>query len=98
METLKVTCPDCGVILIVDRKTGEVLETRRPIIENSTGNRFEDARQKVMQSKTRAEQLFEEAKRKEKEKMSRLESLFQEKKAELKDKPIERPDRPIDRD
>jgi DNA-directed RNA polymerase subunit M/transcription elongation factor TFIIS len=98
MDTLTVKCPDCANILIVDKKTGEVLEVRKPILENSTGDRFEDARRKVLDSKSRAERLFEEARKKEKEKFSRLEALFQEKKEELKDQPITRPDRPIDYD
>lgn len=98
METLNVKCPDCNTILVVDRKTGEVLEVRKPILENSTGDRFEDARLKVKDSTARAERLFEEARQKEKDKMARLNALFDEKKAELKDKPITRPDRPIDQD
>jgi hypothetical protein len=98
METLQVKCPDCANILIVDRKTGEVLEVRRPILAESTGDRFEDARKKVLDSKSRAEQLFQDAKRKESEKMARLDALFKDKAAELKDKPIERPDRPIDQE
>lgn len=98
METLQVTCPDCKNILIVNRKTGEVLEVRRPIAAESTGDRFEDARQKVLGAKERAEQKFQEAKQKEKERMSRLEALFKEKHEELKDQPIEKPDNPFDRD
>lgn len=98
METLSVKCPDCKNILIVDKKTGQVVEVRRPIVEDSTGDRFEDARQRVMTQKERAEKLFEEAREKEKNKFDRLESLFKEKAAEYKDKPIEKPENPFDRD
>lgn len=90
-ETLQVECPDCQVILIVDRKTGKVLETRRPIVADSTGDRFEDARQKVLNAQDRAEQKFEEAKEKRKSRMAELDKLFAEKKEELKDQPIEKP-------
>ncbi|MBI1291707.1 hypothetical protein GC173_10755 [bacterium] len=98
MDTLTVKCPDCKTILIVDRKTGEVLEVRKPILEDGTGDRFEDARRKVLDSQGRAEKLFQEAREKEKGKMARLEALFNEKKEELKDQPITRPDRPNDFD
>jgi len=98
METLTVKCPDCKNVLIVDRKTGEVIEVRKPIVEDSSGDRFEDARRKVLDSHGRAERLFQEAKQKEKEKLARLNALFDEKKQELKDQPITRPDRPIDHD
>jgi DNA-directed RNA polymerase subunit M/transcription elongation factor TFIIS len=98
MDTLTVKCPDCKNILVVDRKTGEVLEVRKPIIEDSTGDRFEDARRKVLDSQSRAEKLFQDAKQKEKGKMARLEALFNEKKDEFKDQPITRPDRPSDHD
>jgi uncharacterized Zn finger protein (UPF0148 family) len=97
-DLLTVTCPECKTVLIVDRKTGKVVETRKPIIEESTGDRFEDARLKVMTAKERAERLFQEAREREKEKMSRLESLFREKKEEFKDQPIERPDSPFSHD
>lgn len=97
-ETLNVTCPGCKTILVVDRKTGAIIEVRKPILDESTGDRFEDARQKVLSAQDRTEKLFQDAKKKEKEKFSRLEQLFKEKHEELKDQPIERPDRPFDRD
>lgn len=97
-ETLEVTCPDCKSVLVVDIKTGKVLETKKPLVEESSGDRFEDARQRVLTAKDRAEKLFEDAKKKEKEKYSKLEALFKEKQEEFKGQPIERPDRPFDFD
>lgn len=99
-DTLNVTCPGCKAVLIVDRKSGEVLETRKPLVEEaeSTGDRFEDARKRVLTAKERAEKAFESAKEKEKTKLERLDALFKEKKEELKDEPIERPERPFDYD
>lgn len=97
-DTLTIKCPGCETVLVVLRKTGEIIEVRKPIGDAATGDRFEDARQKVLSQSDRAEKLFEEARRKEKEKHARLEALFREKRDELKDQPIERPDRPIDRD
>lgn len=97
-ETLTVTCPECDSVLIVDRNSGEVLEVRKPLVEESTGDRFEDARKRVLEVNERAEKAFKAAQEREKEKLDRLAALFDEKKEELKDKPIERPDRPFDYD
>ncbi|MCC5876022.1 MAG: hypothetical protein JJU11_07365 [Candidatus Sumerlaeia bacterium] len=97
-DTLTVTCPECDSILIVDRNTGEVLEVRKPLVEESSGDRFEDARKRVLEVNERAEKAFKAAQEREKGKLERLEALFKEKKEELKDKPIERPDRPFDLD
>lgn len=98
METLEVKCPECNTILIVNRKTGAVIETRKPLIDDSTGDRFEDARQRVLSQKDRVEKAFQSAKQREKEKFARLDAFFKEKKDEYKDQPIEKPDNPFDRD
>lgn len=98
MEPLLVTCPDCKNVLVVDAKTGAVIEVRRPLVDDSSGDRFEDARRRVLDQSSRAEKAFEEARRKEKEKHARLDAFFNERKDELKDQPIERPDHPMDRD
>jgi len=97
-DTLTIKCPDCENVLLVDKKTGEIIEVRRPIVDQSSGDRFKDARAKVMDSKNRAERLFQEAKAKEHDKKARLEAFFNEKKEEFKGQLIEKPDRPIDRD
>jgi hypothetical protein len=72
----KVPCPKCGVELIVDRITGELIETREPIIEHSTGDRFADALQKVKSSPKEAEEKFEKSKAAEKNKHKDLDDLF----------------------
>jgi len=98
-EELKITCPCCKTILIVDRK-GKILEERRPILDESTGDRFEDAFQKVRSAKEQAEAKFIEAQRKEKERLSRLESMFNEgmKRAQESGEPVEKPQRDMDLD
>ncbi len=98
METLEVKCPDCPNVLIVDRKTGKVLEVRRPIADNPSGDRFEDARRKVLGTHERAEQKFAEAKDKRKGRMAELEKLFDSRRKELKDQPIEKPEGLFDND
>jgi len=98
-DQLKITCPCCNTILIVDRK-GKILEERKPILEESTGDRFEDAFQKVKGSKDAAEAKFKEAQRKEQERMSRLESMFNEgmKRVTESGEPVEKPQREMDMD
>ncbi len=77
-NTLSVTCPGCGVILIVHRKTGKILEKREPILEQSTGDRIEDAFKKARESKDIAMAKFEEARARERDRKAKLESLFKE--------------------
>ncbi len=96
--TLKVTCPECDCVLIVNRKTGEVLEVRKPLLENSTGDRFDDAKVRAKSLGDRAEAKFKEAQAKQKSKLSELEKFFKEKKDELKDQPIEKPEGLFDKD
>lgn len=95
MDVLEVTCPDCHNVLVVDRRTGKVLEVRRPISPEGTGDRFEDARAKVLGTKARAESRFEEAKEKNKRRLEELDRLFKDRREELKDKPVEKPDSPF---
>ena len=99
IETIKVTCPDCRCILIVDKKTGEVIEKREPILEESTGDRFEDAFLKVKSAKDRAEEKFRAAQEREKDKKKKLDELFSQKLREVKERgDTGRPDNPLDMD
>ncbi len=42
-KDFKVTCPCCDSILIIDRIGGKIIETRKPLVEDSSGDRFADA-------------------------------------------------------
>ncbi|MCB2155824.1 hypothetical protein KQI84_13150 [bacterium] len=99
-EPLQVTCPCCKSILVVDRKTGKVLETREPLVEDTSGDRFEDARRLVRETQQRAEEKFKAAQQAQKEKLSKLDALFKERSKEIKEsgEPIEKPENPFDRD
>ena len=77
-DTIKVTCPDCQTILVVRRRDGQILEVRKPILAESTGDRVEDALIKVRGEKDAVAKKFEEAQAKEKGKMERLNALFKE--------------------
>lgn len=76
-KEFKVICPDCGVILLVDRLTGEVMETRKPIIEQSTGDRFADAIIKVKKDREKlASTKFDDLKKMEEKKKKLAEDIF----------------------
>jgi hypothetical protein len=77
-DFLKVSCPDCKTILIVRRRDGEVVEVRRPLLDESTGDRFQDAELKVKREKETIARKFEEAKKREQNKFERLNALFDE--------------------
>ena len=100
-RTLEVKCP-CGNILVVNARTGAVLETRVPIVskEESTGDRFEDARKRVQEAAARAEAKVEAARKAEQGKLARLEALFKDKKKEIEEEggDIEKPEGLWDRD
>lgn len=98
-DFFEVPCPECKTILIVRRRDGKIVEVRKPILENSTGDRFEDATQKVRGEKERIAKKFEEAQEREKNKMERLNALFQEGLKRAKEEgPAERPFNPMDLD
>jgi len=76
---IEVKCPCCKTILIVEKRTGKIVEERRPILENSTGDRFEDAFKKVKERSTVAEEKFRKMQEAQKSKQDRLNVLFKEK-------------------
>jgi hypothetical protein len=77
-EFFEIACPDCKSILIVRRRDGKLMEVRKPIIEDSTGDRFEDAFKKVKRSQGEIERKVAEAQERERTKMDRLNALFKE--------------------
>jgi len=98
-ETFAIPCPCCGVILIVDRRTGAILEQRTPPKAGGTGNKLTDA---LIAEKSRGDVLSQKvaaAQAKEKTRSERLGSLFSDAvdraKADDKDK---KPLRPMDLD
>lgn len=98
-DFLKVTCPDCKHILIVNRRDGKVVEVRKPLLEESTGDRFEDAMLKVKRSTSEIEKKVESAQERERQKMERLNQLFKEGLEQArKEGPVEKPRREMDLD
>jgi uncharacterized Zn finger protein (UPF0148 family) len=98
-DFLEVACPECKTILIVRKRDGKIVEVRKPILENSTGSRFDDAELKVKGEKDRIAKKFEEAREREKNKMDRLNALFSEGMKRAKEEgPITKPPSPLDLD
>ncbi len=75
-KEFKVTCPCCDTILILDRVSGKVLETRKPLVEESTGDRFKDAFLKVEKDKARVADALDNVKEKQEAKRKAAEDLF----------------------
>lgn len=77
-ENIKLTCPCCESVIIVRRRDGKILETREPIVEESSGDRFEDAYQKVKARSTEAERKVAEARRKAEERKRTADDFFKQ--------------------
>jgi len=93
----KIKCSKCDAILIIDRITGELIETREPIIEQSTGDRFADALKKIKASPQVIEEKFQKSKAAEKNKQKDLDDLFKKSLAQAKKEgPIKKQMRDID--
>jgi hypothetical protein len=98
-DTYQITCPCCNTILIIERRTGKLLEERRPILEQSTGDRYQDAVKKVKERGSVAEEKFRKFQEERNTKMDRLNSLFKDTVKRVEESGEEvRPDNPLDRD
>ncbi len=98
-EFIEVKCPGCQTVLIVNRRSGKIVEVRKPILEESTGDRFQDAMIKVRGEKEAIAKKFEQAKAKERGKIDRLNALFEESLRKAKEEgPVTKPINPMDLD
>lgn len=82
-DTIQVKCPCCDTILIVEKKTGAVLEERKPLVEDSTGDRYEDALKKMKQRTAGAHEKFDKFKDEQSAKKARLDALFNDRLKEI---------------
>lgn len=96
---LKVICPKCKTVLIVDRITGEIIDVREELVADSTGDRFQDALKKIKHDRAEAEELFAKSQEAEKNKSKTLDDLFKKSLDQVKKEgPIEKPLKKIDLD
>jgi len=95
-ETVKITCPGCKTILVVQRRDGKILEVRKPLIEETTGDRFEDAFQKVKGRTDAIDGKVEAAKKKEEEHLKGADDFFKKALERAKESGDEKPFNPLD--
>jgi len=90
-KELKVTCPGCQHVLIVDRITGDVLEVRKALVERPSGDRFADALLKTIKDKEKADSAFNDLHARQERKKKAAEDIFD---ASLKDAVLEPDEKP----
>lgn len=82
-EFLKIKCPNCEAILVINLHTRQIVEVRKPLIEKSTGDRFKDAFEKYHQDKEEAEKKFEKTIESMKNKKKKLDELLKNRLKEI---------------
>ncbi|MDH5637111.1 MAG: hypothetical protein OEZ04_01310 [Nitrospinota bacterium] len=95
---IKVSCPCCGAILFVDRINGQITETRKPLVEESTGDRFQDAVVKSQKEREESEAFFDNLKENREKQKKLTEELFQTSLEEAKKNKGEKPHSIFDAD
>jgi len=59
-KELKIKCPCCDSLLFIDRITGRIIETRKPLVEDSSGDRLTDAFTKSRRDKEKRSAIFDD--------------------------------------
>jgi len=97
-KELRINCPGCGTVLIVDRISGKILETRKPLVDNSTGDRLKDAFLKAEQDREKRAAAFDNMKEIQEKKRKLAEDIFNASMEDSKNRGDERPDSIFDAD
>ena len=97
-ENIKITCPCCDSTLIIRRRDGKLLEVREPLLEESSGDRFEDAFKRVKRRGEVIDGKVADAKRKEEERLKNADNFFKNAldRARNSDDEDEKPFNPLD--
>ena len=98
LRTLNITCPCCDTILVVNKDTGEVLEERKPLVKNSSGDRFKDALQAEKDHSEKLSSLFSESISNVSKKDKERQQLFEDSLNKARTEKIEKPLKDIDLD
>jgi len=96
MKEVRVKCPECKKVYIVDVRTGQIIREHRKVEESE--DLFKGALEKVKGQKEGAEDRFSQAMKSEEGRQSRLEEAFDEAKKRARDNPDEKPINPMDLD
>lgn len=78
VRTLEVTCPDCGNILIINKEDGSIVEIRKPLVEESSGDRFTDAMTAAKNHSDKMKSVFDSRLSDYAKKEKERDSIFQE--------------------
>lgn len=78
LRTLQVTCPECNCILVVNKEDGSVVEVRKPLVEESSGDRFTDAMNAAHQHSKKMKDIFATRLTEHAQKEKERDSLFHE--------------------
>ena len=97
-KEISITCPGCNTILIVDRNSGDIIETRKPLVEHSSGDRINDALDRLKQEKEKSAALFDNMAEDLNNRRKSAESLFDSSLKDVKKKDVKRPDNIFDLD
>lgn len=98
-DSYQVKCPCCTTILVIDRRTGEILDERRPILDQSTGDRYQDALKKVRERGSVAEEKYRKFQEERSSKMDKLDALFKDTVKQVEESGEEiKPFNPFDQD
>ncbi len=97
-KEFKVNCPCCDSILVIDRASGKILETRKPLVNESTGDRFKDAFLKRDQDKERLAGAFDNIKEKQEKKKRAAAELFNASLDSARNEDAEKPHSIFDQD
>ncbi len=100
IRTYNITCPCCQTILVVNRDTGKILEERKPLVDDPSGDRFADAMRARKEHADKMKTLFDKSLSSVAEKDEERRSVFEEslKKAREEGADDYRPIRDIDLD
>ncbi len=97
-KEIRIDCPCCESLLIIDRVTGKVLECRKPLVEESSGDRLSDALQKEQQDKEQRAGFFDNIKEQQEKKKQLAEDLFDASLKDAKEQHDVKPDSIFDAD
>ncbi len=96
MDTILIECPDCGLRIEIDRKTGKIVNKfKKPDV--SSDDSLLDMIKKTKENKAKLDDYFKNAHKEMEKRKEELEKQFEENKKKAKDDPS-KPINPMDLD
>ncbi len=91
-KEIRIICACCDSVLIIDRVSGKLLECRKPLVEESSGDRLTDAFSKTEQDKEKRNAIFDNMKEIKEKKKKMAEELFKTSLDDAKKDPDSKPE------